>query len=248
MPYDFSMKLTSPLKRLALVATLALSLVIAIPTVSNAEPGRTWEIDIDAATYAQDHPSEYVDENWCGEGCQIPYAFYLVEGVSAGDTFTFNVFNSSNVGNPNFYPAVGYFKISDNFEISYTSDGEEVPYYMNDWNDGIDSIQGYIINNQGEPLPFNNLTMQMTLGSDPVIDEIGETGRIWNAGYFGFINGNQYYVFLLTPNGQWNNPSGNSGSAPLTYGNPNSYADPTGELRSLINQIKSLSGSLIGWK
>ena len=34
----------------------------------------------------------------------------------------------------------------------------------------------------------------------------------------------------------------------LTYGNPNSYADPTGELRALINQIKGLSGSLIGWK
>jgi len=37
-------------------------------------------------------------------------------------------------------------------------------------------------------------------------------------------------------------------SSNLTYGNPNSYADPTGELRSLINQIKGLSGNLIGWK
>ena len=34
----------------------------------------------------------------------------------------------------------------------------------------------------------------------------------------------------------------------LVYGNPNSYADPTGELRSLINQIKNFSGNLIGWK
>jgi len=35
---------------------------------------------------------------------------------------------------------------------------------------------------------------------------------------------------------------------PLTYGNPNSYSDPTGELRVLINRIKGLSGNLIGWK
>jgi hypothetical protein len=52
---------------------------------------------------------------------------------------------------------------------------------------------------------------------------------------------------------------GNSVSAPaqpeslapraaLVYGNPNSYSDPDGELRKLINRIKGLSGSLIGWK
>ena len=34
----------------------------------------------------------------------------------------------------------------------------------------------------------------------------------------------------------------------LVYGNPNSYSDPDGELRKLINRIKGLSGSLIGWK
>ena len=34
----------------------------------------------------------------------------------------------------------------------------------------------------------------------------------------------------------------------LVYANANSYADPTGELRALINRIKGLSGSLIGWK
>jgi hypothetical protein len=249
VPYSFSMKINSALKRVGIVATLALALGIGLPAASNAEPGRTWEIDIDASSYADNNPSDLVDPEWCDGACPFSHSFYSIDGISAGDTFTFNISNVSNMNYNNFYTLVGWFNNSEGFSIEYLSDGEIVTTWIVPFNDDIETLVGTAVGGEEEfvTTSYDAITMRVTLGANPVIGVVGNSAN-WFAGKFGFISNDQYYLFRFNPEGQWSDSSG-GGSAPrLTYGNTNSYADPTGELRSLINKIKGLSGNLIGWK
>ena len=241
MPYDFSMKLTSALKRAALVATLALSLGIALPTASNAEPGRTWEIEIDALTYSDQNPTNLEEIEWSGP-FEVNLNVYQINGVSPGDTFIFNISNVSNSNDRDLFEIVGYFRNNTGFSVTFWKNGEEVSFDTGNWA----GDPGYSLDDNAD---LDSYKLQVTIGEDP---ELQGFDSIYAPilGLVGFpSDGNgQYYLWELLATGQWSDSSGGGSAAPLTYGNPNSYADPTGELRSLINQIKSLSGSLIGWK
>ena len=236
------MTITSAHKRVVLVAMIALSLGIALPTASNAEPGRTWEIDIDALTYSDQNPTDLEEIEW-GAEFEINDNVYHINGVSPGDTFIFNISNVSNIDNPEFFEIVGYFRNNAGFSITFWKNGEEVSYDTGNWG----GETGFALDDNAD---LDSYKLQVTIGEDP---ELQGFDSIYAPilGLVGFpSDGNgQYYLWELLATGDWLDPvSSAPATKPSVYGNPNSYADPTGELRSLINQIKNLSGNLIGWK
>ena len=235
------MKITFALKRVGLVATIALSLSIVLPAASNAEPERVYEIDIDALTYSDQNPTDLtVEDDWCLiEFCEYSFKKYNIYGVREGDMAVFNISNVSNVGNDSWYEIVGYFNINPGFSITFWKNGEEVLATQID--SGFGQI-GYALTDNAD---LENYKLQVTVGFMPEFNFNSPDDPISGVVGFPSFSNNEYFVFNFLSTGEW---GGSQGAPKLTYGNPNSYTDPTGELRSLINQIKDLSGNLIGWK
>jgi len=222
------MKLTSALKRVGSTTALALSLGIALPAASNAEPGRYYEIEIDASTYWITNPSTLE-----GDGLFGSQFNYSIDGVQQGDSVTLRLKNLQPLMGTNI---VNFLQNAPGYEINYNYEDEMITPEGENWMGP--EYNYYIFWDEYQVI---DLDVNITIGENLTLDDV------FGALYFAtLINENLgFYSVLLSSTGQW---LGSSGAQPLTYGNPNSYTDPTGELRSLINQIKGLSGNLIGWK
>jgi hypothetical protein len=229
---------------------------------SYADPGRTWGIEINALTYANQNPTTLTDAHWCNGVCQVPTAIYDINGVSAGDVFTFNISNVTNVnhddpGTGSYFTLVAWFKNLAGFEVTYTSNNVIVPSWNPTLLDPIDDLVGNAIggtNGDSEStVAFENIEAQLTLGANPMIDED------WFAGKFGFISYDQYYLFRFRTDGQWvESPAAPAPalaaasirrSTNLTFKESlyasDTLSDPDGELRKTVDQIMSKYGSLI---
>ena len=246
------------INKVATAIFVALFTIFGIQS-SYADPGRTWEIEINALTYANQNPTTLTDAHWCNEEC-LPTAIYDINGVGAGDIFTFNISNVTNVNHDDpvigsYFTLVAWFKNLTGFDVTYTSNNVIVPSWNPPLNDPIDDVVGNAIggtNGEEEStVAFENIEAQLTLGEDPMIDED------WFAGKFGFISYDQYYLFRFRTDGQWVDSPAAPAPAPvfvrqssnLTFAQSlyasDTLSDTDGELRKTVDQIMAKHGSLI---
>ena len=254
------------INKVATAIFVALFTIFGIQS-SYADPGRTWEIEINALTYANQNPTTLTDAHWCNGECQVPTAIYDINGVGAGDIFTFNISNVTNVNHDDletgsYFTLVAYFKNLAGFDVTYTSNNVIVPSWNPIQSDPIDDVVVNAIGgSNGEvesTVAFENIEAQLTLGGNPMIDED------WFAGKFGFISYDQYYLFRFRTDGQWvdSPPAPAPAPAPaatapvfvrqssnLTFAQSlyasDTLSDEDGELRKTVDQIMLKHGSLI---
>jgi len=225
---------------------------------SFADPGRTWEIDVNALTYANQNPSILTDDNWCGGVCLVPTTIYDINGVSARDRFTFNISNVTNQNHVDpslgvYFTLVAWFKDSEGFDVTYTSNNVTVPSWNPNPFEPVELLVGHAVGGvDDEPVvkAFEDIKMELTLGDNPFID------ANWLAGLFGFISFDQYYLFRFKTDGQWTE---SSSPAPVEtyvrkstnlqfnealYGS-DKLSDLDGQLRKTVDAINAKYGYLI---
>jgi hypothetical protein len=227
---------------------------------SFADPGRTWEIDVNALTYANQNPSILTDDIWCGGVCLVPTTIYDINGVSARDRFTFNITNVTNENHVDpllgvYFTLVAWFKDSEGFDVTYTSNNVTVP----SWNPNpfapVELLVGHAVGGvDDEPVvkAFEDIKMELTLGDNPFMD------ANWLAGLFGFISFDQYYLFRFKTDGQWTDSSSPAPAPVETYVRKSSnlqfheamygsdkLSDPDGQLRKTVDSINAKYGNLI---
>jgi hypothetical protein len=229
---------------------------------SFADPGRTWEIDVNALTYANQNPSILTDDNWCGGVCLVPTTIYDINGVSARDRFTFNISNVTNQNHVDpslglYFTLVAWFKDSEGFDVTYTSNNVTVPSWNPNPFEPVELLVGHAVGGDDDDdesvvKAFEDIKMELTLGDNPFID------ANWLAGLFGFISFDQYYLFRFKTDGQWTESSSPAPAPAPVYVRQTSnltfaqslYAsdtlsDPDGQLRKTVDQIMAKYGSLI---
>jgi len=229
---------------------------------SYADPGRTWEIDVNALTYANQNPSILTDDNWCDDGCLVPTTIYDINGVSARDRFTFNISNVTNQNHVDpslgvYFTLVAWFKDSEGFDVTYTSNNVAVPSWNPNPFEPVELLVGHAVGGDDDDdddesvvKAFEDIKMELTLGDNPFID------ANWLAGKFGFISFDQYYLFRFKTDGQWTESS-SPAPAPvyvrqtsnLTFAQSlyasDTLSDSDGELRKTVDLINAKYGSLI---
>jgi hypothetical protein len=228
---------------------------------SYADPGRTWEIDVNALTYANQNPSILTDDNWCFLVCQVPTTIYDINGVSARDRFTFNISNVTNQNHVDpalgvYFTLVAWFKDSEGFDVTYTSNNVTVPSWNPNPFEPVELLVGHAVGGDDDESvvkAFEDIKMELTLGDNPFID------ANWLAGKFGFISFDQYYLFRFKTDGQWTESSSPAPaptpaasirrSTNLTFAQSlyasDTLSDEDGELRKTVDQIMNKYGSLI---
>ena len=174
----------------------------------------------------------------------VDYQIYSANGTPS-------ISGELGTSDPQFYSVLGALFSTDD------EDAEDAPQYSN-W--------PWILWQTDGTFPYANGEDQVTITADGNelwlrhyifahgnLDEVNDES--YRENFFAWALANPARMELFTGN----NSPGSSVGAPaqpeslaprqtLVYANKNSYSDPTGELRILINRIKGLSGSLIGWK
>jgi hypothetical protein len=211
---------------------------------SYADPGRTFEINVNALTYANANPtnlsSEFVDEP------NKTLAVYKIYGVRASDTFIFNLSNVSNVSDRSYYEIFGYFRNSAGFSGIVSKNNVVVTPVVVD--EG--SNNGYILTGNAN---LDSYGVVVTLGQDPdfFFSHIPNTPT---SGLFGFpsdSNGLSYVWELYSseepapaPAPVYVRQTSNLTFAQSLYAS-DTLSDPDGELRKTVDQIMAKYGSLI---
>ena len=181
------------------------------------------------------------------------------DGTIVRLTFTANYVDyqiySAN-GTPSIEGELGATNEETEFEthlgtlFSFDND-EEHPYIL--W-----QTDGTVLYQNGEDdvtvtTDGNELWLRHYIFAHDYNDEVGTQEYLENFFAWALANPARMDVFsgATLPGSSAGAPAQPESLAPrqtIVYANKNSYSDPTGELRILINRIKGLSGSLIGWK
>jgi hypothetical protein len=212
---------------------------------SYADPGRRLEINVNALTYANQNPTDLTINSWWG-GTGLTNKVYRTFGVREGDTLIFNASNVSDIDSRDLYDIVGYFNGNSGFAINFFKNNAAVSYDSFTYNE----INGYKLD---ENANLDSYRLEVTLGSDPVLQGFNSIGPVLGAVGFPSLSTSEYYSWELHSSGQW------AGSSPAPaslrqstnlYFSQSLYAsdtlsDPDGELRKTVDQIMAKYGSLI---
>jgi len=238
-------KSAKSVKRVGLVATIALSVGIALPAASNAEP-KTVVITVDAQTYAGENPTSLTSEFWIDErGGQKVYKIY---GASTGDTFIFNLSNVSNMADTSFYEMVGYFQNNEGFLINLLKTKSETLYSTGDWmgDPGFKFI---------DTADLDSYYLEVTLGEDPALQNQPYL-NLSLVGVVGFPSDSNslYYMWeIYSSSAPVSEPepapvalrqTANLSFSQSQYGS-DTLSDPNGELRKTLDSINAKYGYLV---
>jgi hypothetical protein len=234
----------SKLNKVAIAIFVVLFTIFGIQS-SYADPGRRLEININALTYANQNPTDLTMNSWWGSSGLTDRA-YRIFGVSEGDTLIFNASNVSDIGDRGFYDIVGYFNGNSGFAINFFKNNAAVSYDSLTYN----GINGY---NLDENANLDSYRLEVTLGSDPVLQGFNSIGPVLGTVGFPSLSTSEYYSWELHSSGQWagSSPAAASirRSTNLTFKESlyasDTLSDPDGELRKTVDQVMSKYGSLI---
>jgi hypothetical protein len=217
---------------------------------SYADPGRTFEINVNALTYANANPtnlsSEFVDDP------NKTMAVYKIYGVRASDTFIFNLSNVSNVSDRDYYEIFGYFRNSAGFSGIVSKNNVVVTPVVLD--EG--SNNAYILIGDAN---LDSYGVSVTLGQDPDFF-FSFFPNTPTSGLFGFpsdSNGLSYVWELYSseepapapapapkPVETYVRKSTNLQFNEAMYGS-DKLSDPDGQLRKTVDAIDAKYGNLI---
>jgi hypothetical protein len=211
---------------------------------SYADPGRTFEINVDALTYANANPTNLSSE--VGADPLRTQKVYKIYGVRASDTIVFNASNVSNQSIPGYYEIVGYFRDSAGFSTTFSKNSQPVepdPITFG-------GATGYILDGDAN---LDSYRLEVTLGQDPdfFFSYFPNTPTSGLVGFPSDSNG-LYYLWELysseapapAPAPVFVRQSSNLTFAQSLYAS-DTLSDPDGELRKTVDQIMSKYGSLI---
>jgi hypothetical protein len=216
---------------------------------SYADPGRRLEINVDALTYANQNPTDLTANEWWGN-IGLTAKVYRTFGVSAGDTFIFNASNVSDVGDRDLLDIVGYFNGNSGFAINFLKNNAVIAYNSDIGLPPLGLMNGYSVRGNAN---LDSYRLEVTLGSDPVLQGINSIGPI--LGFVGFpsLSNNLYYIWELHSSGQWATPTPTPVSVRKStnlqfneslYGT-DKLSDPDGQLRKTVDSINAKYGNLI---
>jgi hypothetical protein len=238
----------SKLNKVAIAIFVVLFTAFGIQS-SYADPGRRLEINVNALTYANQNPTNLTLNSWWGFSGLTDKA-YRIFGVSEGDTLIFNASNVSDIGSRNLYDIVGYFNGNSGFTINFFKNNAAVSYDSFTYN----GINGYKLD---ENANLDSYRLEVTLGSDPVLQGFNSIGPVLGAVGFPSLSTSEYYSWELHSSGQWAGSSPAPAPAPVYVRQTSNllfeqslYAsdtlsDPDGQLRKTVDQIMNKYGSLI---
>jgi len=236
----------SKLNKVAIAIFVVLFTAFGIQS-SYADPGRRLETNINALTYANQNPTDLTMNSWWG-GTGLTNRAYRIFGVSEGDTLIFNASNVSDIGNQNLYDIVGYFNGNSGFAINFFKNNAAVSYDSFTYN----GINGYKLD---ENANLDSYRLEVTLGSDPVLQGFNSIGPVLGAVGFPSMSTSEYYSWELHSSGQWAGSSPAPAAASirrstnLTFKESlyasDTLSDEDGQLRVTVDQIMNKYGSLI---